>query len=149
MPDRYVLFVCVENAGRSLMAEAIFNADRPRGWTASSAGTVPAGVPHPRTGPMLAEVGLRLPAHPPRLLTKELVDSALLVVTMGCVDDAHCPVYLTTLKPRDWALPDPSKLNDDGFRSVRDDLVRRVHALGKELRDRDRTDVTASTERHR
>ena len=65
MPDRTVLFVCVENAARSLMAEAMFNANPPAGWRATSAGTQPAAAPNPRTGPMLREVGLELPPHPP------------------------------------------------------------------------------------
>src|SRR5215469_3422971 len=54
---RTVLFVCVENAARSLMAEAFFNADPPEGWRAISAGTEPAPRPNGRTGPMLREVG--------------------------------------------------------------------------------------------
>jgi arsenate reductase (thioredoxin) len=137
--DKLVLFICVHNAGRSLMAEAIFNANPPPGWTASSAGTAPAAGPSARTGPMLAEIGLRLPDHPPRLLTPELIDSAAERVTMGCLDDASCPARLKGVAVRDWGLPDPVPLDDAGFREVRDRLVGLVRGLRTELVVADRT----------
>ena len=133
MPNRLVLFICVENAGRSLMAEAMFNARPPEGWRASSAGTRPAAAPNPRTISMLREVGLEVPAHPPRALTPPLMDEATLRVTMGCLDDASCPARLKQLPTRDWALPNPSKLDDEGFRRVRDQLSRLVTELKGEL----------------
>jgi arsenate reductase (thioredoxin) len=133
MADRRVLFVCVENAGRSLMAEAIFNAMAPAGWVAESAGTRPATHPNPRTARFLAELGLALPPHPPQELTTPQMDSAEVVVTMGCLDDASCPANLRQRELRDWTLPDPAKLDDAGFRGVRDELRRRVAALTSEL----------------
>lgn len=138
MPAKVVLFICVENACRSLMAEAMFNADPPEGWTATSAGTRPAPEPNARTGPMLAELGLALPGHPPRALTSELMERAAVRVTMGCLDDASCPARLKVLQLRDWALPDPSRLDDDGFRRVRDRLASLVRGLRTELLVRDR-----------
>ena len=133
MPDRRVLFVCVENAARSLMAEAMFNANPPTGWRATSAGTQPAATPNPRTGPMLREIGLELPPHPPQLLTDEMMDGSPTVITMGCLDNESCPARLRTIEVRDWALPDPAKLEDPGFRQVRDDLRNRVDGLRREL----------------
>lgn len=131
---RVVLFVCVENAARSLMAESIFNSCAPAGWQARSAGTRPASLPNPRTGPALKEMGLELPPHSPQLLTPELVREAEMVVTMGCLDEASCPAFLTSLGPvRDWGLPDPSRMDPEGFRSVRDEIVRRVGSLCTEL----------------
>ncbi|MCI4335826.1 MAG: low molecular weight phosphatase family protein [Thermoplasmata archaeon] len=131
--ERRVLFICVENAGRSLMAEAMFNADPPPGWRAESAGTRPATEANPRTTRMLEELGLTLPPHPPRLLTQESIDGAELRITMGCLDDASCPANLKQLQPVDWALPDPSRLDDAGARRVRDTLRDRVDALRAEL----------------
>lgn len=128
-PVRTVLFVCVENACRSLMAEAIFNARAPEGWKATSAGTRPAASPNPRTGPMLREIGLDLPPHPPKELNRAMVDGSALSITMGCLDDASCPAYLATPPPEDWALPDPATLDDDGFRRVREEIQRRVERL--------------------
>ncbi|MGP8159252.1 MAG: low molecular weight phosphatase family protein [Thermoplasmata archaeon] len=131
--SKVVLFICVGNSGRSLMAEAMFNANPPEGWTAISAGTSPASSANPRTGPMLREIGLDLPPHPPQLLTPEMMTQARVRVTMGCLDDASCPARLKTLELRDWSLPDPVHLDDAGFRQVRDQLVRHVKGLRTEL----------------
>jgi arsenate reductase (thioredoxin) len=130
---KVVLFICVGNSGRSLMAEAAFNAHPPEGWTAVSAGTKPAASANPRTRIMLEEIGLVLPPHPPQLLTSEMMDQARVRVTMGCLDDASCPARLKTLELRDWALPDPATLDDDGFRRVRDQVVTHVRGLRTEL----------------
>lgn len=142
--SKVVLFICIGNSGRSLMAEAMFNANPPEGWTAISAGTKPSAVANPRTAPMLREIGLDLPAHPPQLLTPEMMDEARVRVTMGCLDDASCPARLKTLELRDWALPDPAHLDDDGFRQLRDRLAGLVKGLRTELvlTDRRRKGVT-------
>jgi len=136
-PVQTVLFLCVENACRSLMAEAAFNANAPPGWMAVSAGTRPADRPNPRTGPMLAEIGLSLPDHPPRAVTPPMMDAASVRVTMGCLDDESCPIHLRSLPLRDWALPDPATQDDTGFRRVRDEIVARVRELFQELRARE------------
>ena len=133
MRVRTVLFICVENAARSLMAEAIFNAHPPDGWRAESAGTRPAAAPNPRTARMLAEIGLAIPPHPPRAHTGEGMTGAAARITMGCLDSASCPARLRTLPLTDWALPDPSALDDDGFRRVRDEIRDRVERLRREL----------------
>jgi arsenate reductase (thioredoxin) len=138
MPDQVVLFVCVENAGRSLMAEAIFNADPPHGWRAESGGTRPAQQASPRTRKVLNEIGLELPDHPPQMATQEMIQQAKVRITMGCLDDAECPANLKTLKMVDWALPDPSALDDDGVRKVRNEIRERVRGLRTELVLRDR-----------
>jgi arsenate reductase (thioredoxin) len=133
MTENTVLFICVENACRSLMAEAMFNAKPPDGWRATSAGTEPAPQPNSRTRVMLQEIGLDLPPHPPQLLTNEMMSASSVRVTMGCLDSESCPARLKTLELRDWALPDPAKLDDAGFRRVRDELADRVKRLGLEL----------------
>ncbi len=115
------------------MAKAFFNAIAPEGWRASSAGTEPAAGAHPRTRSMLAEVGFALPSHPPRRLTKTEMDSAAICVTMGCLDSASCPAHLRELPVLDWALPDPARLDDDGFRQVRDTIRSRVAELVRGL----------------
>ncbi|MGA8542595.1 MAG: low molecular weight phosphatase family protein [Thermoplasmata archaeon] len=144
MDEQTVLFLCVGNSGRSLMAEAIFNANPPRGWTATSAGTNPAPAANPRTGPMLREIGLELPSHSPQSVTPEMMDRARVRVTMGCLDDASCPARLKTLELRDWELPDPAGLDDTGFRLVRDRLVARVRELRAELDGSDRREPPAA-----
>jgi arsenate reductase (thioredoxin) len=139
MPEKIVLFVCVENAGRSLMAEAIFNANPPPGWRAISGGTRPVAQPNPRTRAMLGEIGLDVPSHLPQLATPQMIESSSLRITMGCMDDASCPANLKTLRMVDWALPDPTQLDDAGARKVRDTIRDRVRALRTELVLRDRT----------
>jgi arsenate reductase (thioredoxin) len=138
MAEKLVLFVCIENAGRSLMAEAMFNAEPPVGWRATSAGTNPATAANPRTKAMLEEVGFPLPDHPPQLLSNELMDQARVRITMGCLDDASCPAHLKSLEVRDWNLPDPARLDDAGFRAVRDQIRSRVGGLRRELALSDR-----------
>ncbi len=133
VPSKVVLFVCVENACRSLMAEAMFNQHPPAGWTALSAGTEPAHRPNPRTGPMLREIGLELPGHPPRGLDREMLLRAEVMVTMGCLDKASCPARLRESDVEDWGIPDPSTMDDAGFRGVRDTLRRRVEDLTQRL----------------
>ncbi len=146
MGEKLVLFICVENAGRSLMAEALFNANPVPGWRATSAGTRPAGAPHPRTGTMLREIGLELPQHPPQGLSTELMVLARIRVTMGCLDDVSCPARLKTLELRDWGLEDPSGLDDDGFRRIRDQISDRVRGLRNELAldDRGTTEIAST-----
>lgn len=138
MADRQVLFICVENACRSLIAESIFNAEPPPGWRATSAGTRPARAANPRTRLMLEERGFSLPDHPPQLLSTELMDRARVRVTMGCLDDASCPAHLKSLELRDWGLPDPAGMDDAGFRAVRDQIRVRVEGLCRELALSDR-----------
>jgi arsenate reductase (thioredoxin) len=146
MREKLVLFVCVENAGRSLMAEAIFNANPSPGWRATSAGTDPAGAANPRTKHMLEEIGFQLPDHLPQLLSDELMDQAQVRITMGCLEDASCPTHLKTLELRDWNLPDPTKLDDAGFRDVRNQIRTRVEGLRRELvlSDRRQADLVRS-----
>ena len=133
MGEKTVLFICVENACRSLMAEAMFNWNPAGGWRAISAGTQPAGAPNPRTEGMLREIGLELPAHPPQLLTDEMMTTSRVIVTMGCLDSASCPAKLKVIEVRDWAFPDPAKLDDAGFRRIRQNLQSRVEGLRREL----------------
>jgi arsenate reductase (thioredoxin) len=147
MVDKLVLFICVENAGRSLMAESIFNAEAPVGWRAISAGTGPTPTANPRTKTMLEERGFPLPDHPPQLLTNEMMDSASIRITMGCLDDASCPAHLKTLDLRDWALPDPAKLDDADFRAVRDLIRNRIEGLRREIALADRRKVDRARSR--
>ncbi len=133
MSPSTVLFVCVENACRSLMAEAMFNANPPLDWRATSAGTQPTAAPNPRTEPILHEIGLELPSHPPQLLTEEMMRGAGHVITMGCLDSTSCPARLRTMEVQDWALPDPAPLDDAGFRRVRNDLRALVEGLRREI----------------
>jgi arsenate reductase (thioredoxin) len=127
MTSTTVLFACVQNAGRSQMAAAVFNslAD-PRKATAISAGTRPADRVNPTVVAAMKELEIDLQAARPRLLTPEVAKSATLLVTMGCGD--ACP-FIPGLEVLDWPLPDPHGRPLEEVRAIRDEIARRVHDL--------------------
>jgi arsenate reductase (thioredoxin) len=118
-----VLFVCVQNAGRSQMAQALYER---RGGQARSAGTRPAERVHPEVAEALREVGVDVDGRVPRKLEREDVEWADLVVTMGCGDE--CPV-IPGKRYVDWDLADPAGRSADEVRAVRDEIERRVSEL--------------------
>lgn len=132
-----VLFVCVHNAGRSVMAEALFNAHPPPGFSAVSAGTEPGGSPHAEVVAAMSEIGIDISVHRGRLLTDEMITGAMRVVTMGCaVDEAACPA-IRLAGVDDWGLSDPKGRPIDEVRAVRDEIALRVTGLVRSLRKPD------------
>jgi len=128
-----VLFVCVHNAGRSVMAEALFNRAAGGRAEARSAGTIPGGPPHPEVVEAMAEIGIDVSGHRGQLVTDELVASADRVVTMGCsVDEEACPA-IRYRDVQDWGLPDPRGGPLERVREIRDEIDRRVRVLLSEL----------------
>jgi arsenate reductase (thioredoxin) len=124
-----ILFVCVHNAGRSVMAEAFFNALADGRGEAQSAGTIPGEAPHPEVVDAMREVGIDVARHRGRLLTDEMVRSADRVITMGCaVDEGVCPAILYA-DVEDWGLLDPNGQSPERVREIRDEIRRRVSAL--------------------
>ena len=127
MPRETVLFACVENAGRSQMAAALFNAlAEPSAARALSAGTDPAERVHPAVAQVMRELGLELGDAPPRHLTRDLVARADVLITMGC--GAACPV-VPGVPHEDWPLPDPKDEPVERMREIRDQIRARVEAL--------------------
>ena len=125
-----VLFVCLHNAGRSQMSQALFTAAADGRHEARSAGTTPGERVHPEVVEVMGEIGFDLSDRKPRELDMGLAEWADVVVTMGCGD--ACP-YIPGKRYVDWDLPDPSGLPVDEVRSIRDDIDRRVRALAEEL----------------
>lgn len=124
---RTVLFACVQNAGRSQMGAAFFNAMAdPAKARAISAGTQPATRLHAEVVEAIREVGIDLSAERPRLLTMDLARGVGVLVTMGCGES--CPVVLGARR-EDWPLPDPEGRSIESVRAVRDEIRHRVHAL--------------------
>jgi arsenate reductase len=117
------LFVCVENAGRSQIAQALYEQ---RGGEARSAGSKPAEQVHPEVVEALCEVGIDIEGCKPRGISRDDVGWADLVVTMGCGD--ACPV-LPGKRYVDWELPDPSEMSLDQVRELRDEIEARVSRL--------------------
>jgi arsenate reductase len=118
-----VLFVCVQNAGRSQIAEALYER---AGGTARSAGTAPAARVHPEVVEVMRELGIDLGDRKPHRLDDSDVEWADVVVTMGCGD--ACPV-LPGKRYLDWDLPDPAGRPPEEVRSIRDKILRLVNAL--------------------
>jgi arsenate reductase len=125
-----VLFVCVQNAGRSQMAAGLMN-HRARGRVhVRSAGSDPAEEINPAVVAAMAELGIDLHEEFPKPLTDEVVRAADAVVTMGCGD--ACPVY-PGKRYLDWELPDPAGQDLAAVRAIRDEIDGRVQALLHEL----------------
>src|SRR5688572_30019511 len=125
-----VLFVCVENAGRSQMAQAFLERAAPGLHEARSAGTAPAARVHPEVADAMAEAGLDVSNRRPRGLERADAEWADVVVTMGCGD--ACPV-VPGVRYVDWELEDPGGREAGEVRAIRDEIARRVHALVLEL----------------
>jgi protein-tyrosine-phosphatase len=126
-----VLFVCVENAGRSQMAEAFA---RRHGLKASSAGTIPAAGVNPVVVQAMREKGIDISQNSPKMLTNKMIDAASLVVTMGCSVEEVCPrPMLAKMQKKlvDWNLSDPKGKPIAEVRRIRDDIESRVIELSK------------------
>jgi arsenate reductase (thioredoxin) len=121
-----VLFVCVQNAGRSQIAEALFAEAAPGGHEARSAGTAPASRVHPEVVAAMQELGLDVAGRTPRRLEAGDAEWADIVVMMGCGDE--CPVVPGTGYV-DWDLPDPAGKSPGEVREIRDEIRRRVDGL--------------------
>lgn len=127
-----VLFACVQNAGRSQMAAAFFNAIAdPSIASAVSAGSAPAAHVHPEVVAAMREVGLDLTSATPQKLTDELAAASNVLVTMGCGE--ACP-FVPGLKRIDWSLPDPHGASIVAVREIRDDIRARVERLVQQER---------------
>lgn len=127
-----VLFVCLHNAGRSQMSQALFErAAAGTGHEAASAGTTPGERVHPEVVEVMGELGIDLSGRTPQRLTAELAKWAEVVVTMGCGD--ACP-YVPGVRYVDWDLQDPKGRPVEQVRATRDDIDRRVSELLDDLR---------------
>jgi arsenate reductase len=124
------LFVCLHNAGRSQMSEALFRRAAEGRHEARSAGTTPADQVHAEVVEAMDELGIDLSERKPRKLSREDAEWADVVVTMGCGDE--CP-YIPGRRYLDWELEDPKGKSLDAVRATRDEIDRRVQALVAEL----------------
>lgn len=127
-----VLFICVENACRSQMAEAFFN-QMSKTARASSAGTKPAPSVNPLAVQVMKEIGIDLANAKPKLLTLEILDAADKVITMGCAVGDVCPGAV--VETEDWGIEDPTGKSIEKFREVRDVIRRKVEQLVSDLKE--------------
>jgi arsenate reductase len=123
-----VLFVCVENAGRSQIAEAFSKKYAEGKFIVSSAGNKPADKIDSVVVEAMKEKGFDLSMSKPKLLTYQMVQDANLIVTMGCNDQGICPGPF--FKPTiDWKLEDPKGKTVEKVREIRDEIERLVLKL--------------------
>jgi len=123
-----ILFVCVENAGRSQMAEAFGNKYGKERFSVFSAGNKPADKVNPVVVEVMKEKGIDISMNKPKLLTYQMAQDADLIVTMGCNDQGICPgpFFKSTVE---WKLEDPRGKPIEKVREIRDDIERRVQKL--------------------
>jgi len=125
-----VLFVCVENANRSQMAEAFARLHGGDAVEAASAGSRPSGRINPKAIAAMQEVGYDLAAHESKGLEEFNGTAVDVAVTMGCGD--NCPLVVATRR-EEWQIPDPRDMSPEEFRGVRDLIEQKVLALLAEL----------------
>ena len=136
---KYVLFVCTHNAGRSQMAQALFERYAPGDIRGESAGAAPARKVWPEVIEVMRELDIDVSARKPKRLSVEMQLHADWAVTMGCGD--VCPFVPTTVD--DWDIPDPAGLLVDEVREIRDMIDERVRDLAENKIHAIRLDATA------
>jgi arsenate reductase (thioredoxin) len=126
--DKRVLFVCVENAGRSQMAEGFFKKYAPKGFTPLSAGTNPAYHINPVVVEAMKEVGIDISKQKSKELTDEMIRESAKVVNMGCMDKNFCPTIWLP-KVIEWNLEDPKGKSIEEIRQIRDEIEKKVKEI--------------------
>jgi arsenate reductase len=127
-PEKTILFVCVENAGRSQMAEGFFNNYAPKGNRAIGAGTKPVAVLNPLAVNAMKEVGIDISHQKSKDITEDMMRNSTKIVNMGCMDKESCPtLFLNNVI--DWNIEDPKGKSVDKVREIRDEIERRVKEL--------------------
>ena len=123
-----ILFVCVENAGRSQIAEAFANKYGRNKFVVLSAGNKPAEKVNPVVVEVMEEKGIDISTNKPKLLTYEMTQNADRIITMGCNDQGICPGPF--FKPTiDWKLEDPKGKPIEKVREIRDEIEQKVQRL--------------------
>ena len=127
-----ILFVCIENAGRSRMAEGFFRKYAPKGYEATSAGTKPAPEINPLAVEAMKEIGIDLGKQKPKMITNEIISDSVMSVNMGCMDKTECPAVFMK-NSVDWNIEDPKGKSIDKVREIRDNIELKVRQLCKTL----------------
>ena len=127
-----VLFVCVENAGRSQMAEAFARKYGGGKVEALSAGTMPSKEVNPVVIQVMQEIGIDLTANRPKAITRQMVQDADMIIVMGCSAEGFCPAPLLS-KVVDWQIEDPKDKPIEKVREIRDEIESRVRKLISEI----------------
>lgn len=123
--EKTILFVCVQNAGRSQIAEGFFKKYAPKGHKVISAGTVPTSQINPIAVEVMKEVGIDISNQKPKDLTEDMMRNATAIINMGCMDDKFCPTLFVP-KVIDWCIEDPKDKPIEKVRQIRNEIEKRV-----------------------
>jgi protein-tyrosine-phosphatase len=127
-PKKSVLFVCVQNAGRSQIAEGFFKKYAPKEYEAISAGTMPVSEINPFAVQVMSEVGIDISTQKSKEITEDMIRNSSKIVNMGCMDKQSCPtLFLQNLI--DWNIEDPKDKPIEIVRQIRDEIEQRVKEL--------------------
>ncbi len=126
--QKVILFVCVENAGRSQIAEGFFNKIAPEGYRAISAGSKPVSQINPIAIEAMKEVGIDISNQKSKDITEDMMRNSTKIVNMGCMEKESCPtLFLHNLI--DWNMEDPKGKSIEKVREIRDQIEQRVKEL--------------------
>ena len=131
-PEKKVLFACIENAGRSQMAEGFFRKYAPKGWSAMSGGTNPKSYVNPLAIEVMKEVGIDISNHKAKIISEDHIRTADLKVNMGCMDTTQCPSLILG-NYEDWGIEDPKGKPIEKVREIRDKIEVKVKELVNNL----------------
>ena len=134
--SKNILFVCVENAGRSQMAEAFFRKFSSNQFNVSSAGTTPSSQLNPIVVQVMKEIGIDMTNQQPKLLSDSMIETSFKTVNMGCMDKESCP-SLFVQDVIDWNISDPKEKSLDDVRKIRDKIKSEVIHLIETLKAHD------------
>ncbi|MDP6303108.1 MAG: arsenate reductase ArsC [Candidatus Nitrosopelagicus sp.] len=129
-----VLFVCVENAGRSQMAEAFFRKFTENRFNVISAGTTPSKELNPIVVQVMKEIGIDMNNQNPKMLSESMISNSFKTVNMGCMDKESCPA-LFVKDVIDWNIPDPKEKTIEQIREIRDQIKTEVLNLIATMND--------------
>ena len=127
-----VLFVCVENAGRSQMAEGFFRKIAPDAYQGISAGIKPVSEINPLAIQAMKEVDIDISQNQSKLITNEMISESNSVVNMGCMDKESCPALFVE-DMADWDIEDPKGKSIEDVRRIRDSIELKVKELVSNL----------------
>ena len=120
-----ILFVCVENAGRSQIAEGFFRKYAPDGFVAVSAGTKPVDNLNPIAVEVMKEKGIDISQQKSKLISNEMISHSESVINMGCMDKESCPALFV----EDWGIEDPKGKSIEQVRIIRDTIESKIKEL--------------------
>lgn len=135
--NEVILFVCVENAGRSQMAEGFFNQRyAPEGYRAISAGTRPVSQINPLAVQAMLEVGIDISNQKSKIITEDMIKNSEKSVNMGCIERTECPMLFIN-NVIDWGIEDPKGKPIEKVREIRDEIEIRVREIAQSLQRQD------------